>query len=372
MILGEMVLTALIIRKVSYTEIDWIAYMQEVKGVMDGEYDYQYLKGDTGPLVYPAGFVYVYSWLYHLTNEGTNLLGGQYVFFGIYLYTLVIVLAIYKKSSIATPLAMGLLTLSKRIHSIFVLRLFNDCVAMALVYTAILLFVQKRWKCGCVFYSLAVSVKMNILLFSPGLLLLLIQAHDSFWGVFYCLSICASIQLVLALPFLLHAPISYLRGAFDIGRIFQFKWTVNWKFLPEDLFVSKEVAIVLLVLTLAGWIFFFLLRQQRVNRGSDMSADYIIRTLFVSNVVGVVFARTLHYQFYVWYFHQLPFLLWSTSLPLIVKLGVLGAIEAAFNVYPATPISSGMLQAAHMLLMGGLIASNISPDSEKGIKEKSR
>lgn len=35
----------------SDTEIDWIAYMQEVEGVVNGTYDYLKLKGDTGPLV---------------------------------------------------------------------------------------------------------------------------------------------------------------------------------------------------------------------------------------------------------------------------------------------------------------------------------
>lgn len=35
----------------SDTEIDWIAYMQEVEGVVNGTYDYTQLKGDTGPLV---------------------------------------------------------------------------------------------------------------------------------------------------------------------------------------------------------------------------------------------------------------------------------------------------------------------------------
>lgn len=33
------------------TEIDWVAYMQEVKGFLDGERDYMQLRGDTGPLV---------------------------------------------------------------------------------------------------------------------------------------------------------------------------------------------------------------------------------------------------------------------------------------------------------------------------------
>jgi len=33
------------------TEIDWIAYMQEVEGVMNGTLNYTLLKGDTGPLV---------------------------------------------------------------------------------------------------------------------------------------------------------------------------------------------------------------------------------------------------------------------------------------------------------------------------------
>ncbi len=35
----------------SDTEIDWVAYMQEVEGFVNGTYDYYELKGDTGPLV---------------------------------------------------------------------------------------------------------------------------------------------------------------------------------------------------------------------------------------------------------------------------------------------------------------------------------
>jgi len=40
---------------------------------------------------------------------------------------------------------MGLLALSKRVHSIFALRLFNDPVAMLFLYCAVLLAMRNRW-----------------------------------------------------------------------------------------------------------------------------------------------------------------------------------------------------------------------------------
>ena len=45
---AEVALGLLIIQKVAYTEIDWVAYMQEVEGYLDGERDYVKLRGDTG------------------------------------------------------------------------------------------------------------------------------------------------------------------------------------------------------------------------------------------------------------------------------------------------------------------------------------
>ena len=49
-------------------------------------------------------------------------------------------------------------------HSIFVLRLFNDCFAMLFAYVAVLLFQSRRWVLGAAAFSLGVSVKMNVLL----------------------------------------------------------------------------------------------------------------------------------------------------------------------------------------------------------------
>ena len=45
----------------------------------------------------------------------------------------------------------------------------------------------------------------------------------------------------------------------------------------------------------------------------------IVYPLFVANMIGISFSRSLHYQFYVWYFHTLPYLLWSTHLPVVLR-----------------------------------------------------
>ena len=72
--------------------------MQEVEGFMNGTLNYYELKGDTGPLVYPAGFVYLYSLLYAVTNLGKNIRLGQYIFIAIYMVFILVVFAIYKKT----------------------------------------------------------------------------------------------------------------------------------------------------------------------------------------------------------------------------------------------------------------------------------
>ena len=153
----------------------------------------------------------------------------------------------------------------------------------------------------------------------------------------------------------------------------QFEWTVNWKFLPEDIFLGKPLALALLVATVAIWAALFLGKwpsvqtAMRAKRGAGgaggavlLDPAYVILTLFASSFVGVAFARSLHYQFYSWYFHQLPLLLWSSPrLPLLVKLASLAAVEYAFNVYPATPASSAWLQVAHGATLASVVLAQV-------------
>ncbi|XP_075013356.1 dol-P-Man:Man(5)GlcNAc(2)-PP-Dol alpha-1,3-mannosyltransferase [Calonectris borealis] len=358
-----------VIRRVPYTEIDWKAYMEEVEGFANGTLDYTQLKGDTGPLVYPAGFVYIFLGLYYATGRGTDIRLAQYLFAGLYLLNLLLVFRIYCRTNKVPPYVFFFMCCaSYRIHSIFVLRLFNDPVAMAILFLAINLFLEERWSWGCLLFSLAVSVKMNILLFAPGLLFLLLQR----FGLLGCipkLCICALLQVILGLPFLLVNPVGYLTRSFDLGRQFQFKWTVNWRFLPEEVFQNRAFHAALLLAHLAGLGLFALHRwhrskesilallkdpAERKHPSPPLTVNKIVFVLFSSNFLGVCCSRSLHYQFYVWYFHTLPYLLWCTptaKLAHMPKVLLLGVIELCWNTYPSTVCSSLSLHICHGLVL---------------------
>ena len=77
------------------TEIDWTAYMQQVAQYVKGERDYAKIEGGTGPLVYPAAHVYIYTGLYHLTGQGSDIFLAQQLFAALYLVTLAVVMGCY-------------------------------------------------------------------------------------------------------------------------------------------------------------------------------------------------------------------------------------------------------------------------------------
>ncbi|XP_070560546.1 dol-P-Man:Man(5)GlcNAc(2)-PP-Dol alpha-1,3-mannosyltransferase-like [Ptychodera flava] len=364
--LAEVVVNVLVINKINYTEIDWEAYMDEVEGVVNGSYDYMQLKGGTGPLVYPAGFVYFYLILYYVTGYGANIRLAQYIFAGFYLINLLLVFRIYQRTMKCPPYVLIFMCCtSYRIHSIYVLRLFNDPVAMLFLYLAVNLFLDKKWAWGCFWFSIAVSIKMNVLLFAPGLLLLLLT-ELGFWSTIPRLVICALVQVVPAIPFLLENPKGYIVRSFDLGRQFFFKWTVNWRFLPEELFLNRYFQMTLLSLHVILLVLFTvfkwnrktgslkkLLQRPEKKEERKLSENDIVFTLFSSNFIGMCFSRSLHYQFYVWYFHTLHYLLWCTGLPTVLKILTLGVIELCWNTYPSTNQSSAALHVCHLVLLVG-------------------
>jgi len=74
--------------------------MQQVAQYVAGERNYSKIRGDTGPLVYPAAHVYIYRLLYDVTDRGTDIRFAQYLFGVLYLLTLALVMACYRQAKV--------------------------------------------------------------------------------------------------------------------------------------------------------------------------------------------------------------------------------------------------------------------------------
>ncbi|KAL0457950.1 UNVERIFIED_CONTAM: Dol-P-Man:Man(5)GlcNAc(2)-PP-Dol alpha-1,3-mannosyltransferase [Sesamum latifolium] len=279
LLFADAVLVFLIIAYVPYTKIDWDAYMSQVSGFLGGERDYSKLKGDTGPLVYPAGFLYIYSAIQYIT--GGEVYPAQILFGFLYVVNLGLVLFIYLKTDVVPWWALCLLSMSKRVHSIFVLRLFNDCFATTLLHAAMVLFLYKKWHLGLIIFSGAVSVKMNVLLYAPPLLILLLKAMDIF-GVITSLAGAALVQILLGLPFILSHPMAYVSRAFNLGRVFIHFWHEGGMF---SLLHSRLAQMKLKI----GYLSSFQLKQFN-NFNSNfrvLTTEHIATTMFIGNFIGI-------------------------------------------------------------------------------------
>jgi alpha-1,3-mannosyltransferase len=351
------------------TEIDWKAYMQQIAQFLSGERDYTAIRGDTGPLVYPAVHVWIYTGLCHLTDEGRNILLAQQLFAVVYMAALAVVMACYWRARVP-PYVFPLLILSKRLHSVFVLRCFNDGIAALFLWLAVFFLQRRAWWAGALVYTLGLGVKMSLLLVLPavGVVLLL---GAGFATSLWLAAMMGLVQVLVAVPFLAHNPWSYLGRAFELSRQFLFKWTVNWRFVGEEVFLSRGFALALLglhVIALAGFITTRWLKparkplsqlvtpiligkspfteQEQRAIARDVTPQFITTTILSANVIGLLFARSLHYQFYAYLAWSTPYLLWRSGAHPALQYALWAVQEWAWNVYPSTSISSGVVVGA--------------------------
>lgn len=259
-----------------------------------------------------------------------------------------------------------MLILSKRLHSIFVLRLFNDCFAVFFLWVAIYIFQRRIWTLGSLAYSWGLGIKMSLLLALPAIGTMLFLGK----GVKGSLKqawLMVQVQIVIALQFLPANGIGYLSRAFELSRQFLFVWTVNWRFVGEDTFLSKQFSITLLVGHLSALVLFIATRWLRPTEKTvvglirnalkieeplgkmqhavsiRVSPNYILTTILTATVMGMLFARSLHYQFYAYIAWSTPFLLWRSGMRPIWQYALFAAQEWAWNVYPSTNTSSAVV-----------------------------
>ncbi|MCJ1335443.1 dolichyl-P-Man:Man(5)GlcNAc(2)-PP-dolichol alpha-1,3-mannosyltransferase [Bachmanniomyces sp. S44760] len=81
-------------------------------------------------------------------------------------------------------------------------------------------------------------------------------------------------------------------------------------------------------------------QRLRFQIALSITPSFVMTTILSSMAIGMLCARSLHYQFYTYVAWASPYLLWKAGLhPILIYL-VWAAQEWAWNVYPSTDISS--------------------------------
>ncbi|KAG0660553.1 dolichyl-P-Man:Man(5)GlcNAc(2)-PP-dolichol alpha-1,3-mannosyltransferase [Maudiozyma exigua] len=369
MLLESMALK-IIISNVPYTEIDYKAYMEQIDMIYDGEYNYDHIEGGTGPLVYPAGHVVIFKMMHWLTEAMDHIERGQTAYRYLYLLTLFHQFMIFYRLDVA-PWCVVLSCLSKRLHSIYVLRLFNDCFTTFFMMCTFVGLIRgssiknnKMMKfviitLVSVIYSFAISIKMNALLYFPGVAIGLYLISDgTLIMCLYSILMMIGMQIWVGWSFLSRYPWQYMNGAFNFKRQFMFEWSINWQFIGEDGFSSLSFQRSLLISQMTMILFVIIMKYPTIFQDISKSIIHpisgvikrnenildIISFLFIiSNFIGIIFSRSLHYQFLTWYHWTIPILMNWSRLP--IWIGPIWYIihEYCWNSYPPNSKASTIL-----------------------------
>lgn len=93
---------------------------------------------------------------------------------------------------------------------------------------------------------------------------------------------------------------------FDLSVCRRFRAEGCLRFFCDALFENHNI----FCLTYQKMLFFLCIVDDD-NHHSGKVLE-VLMALFTANLLGICVARSLHYQFYSWYFHSLPYLLFST------------------------------------------------------------
>ena len=178
----------------------------------------------------------------------------------------------------------------------------------------------------------------------------------------------------------------YVSRAFELTRQFLFKWTVNWRFVGEEWFLSRKFSLLLLTLHLVLLGVFATtvwLRPSRSNlpdliggllrgqhRKVSLSSSFVLTTMLTSLAIGLLCARSLHYQFFAYLAWATPFLLWQGGYHPTLIYAIWGLQEWAWNTYPSTNLSSSVVvMSLAAQVFGVLLNSKCAVDGASQKKE---
>lgn len=240
-------------------------------------------------------------------------------------------------------------------------------------------------------YTWGLGIKMSLLLSLPGVIVVLFLGRG-FWGCLRLVWLMIQVQMAIGVPFFSTNAKGYLGRAFELSRQFKFQWTVNWRMLGEETFLSRWFALSLLaahVLVLVGFIVKKWIRptnrplsamispmlrlkspfnpREEAQISLRLTPAFTMATILSANAIGLLFARSLHYQFYAYVAWTTPYLIWRFSRSPIFVYTVWGLQEWAWNIFPSTEGSASVAVGALAITVA---AAYIGEPEEIGQSQK--
>jgi len=226
-----------------------------------------------------------------------------------------------------------------------------------------------------ILYSLGLGTKMSLLLALPAIGLVIYLSRGLREGLQYGIMVPTA-QFIFGIPFLYADATAYVSRSFELTREFMYEWTVNWRFVDEDIFYTQEFSNALLLGHLATLYLFIATRWLRPAGQSMMrfitsalrfgepfspkqvstriNAPYITTVILTANAIGFLFARSLHYQFFAYIALATPYLMWRAKFHPILQYILWGLQEWAWNVFPSTVLSSQVVVMVQLIVVVGV------------------
>ena len=353
-------------------EVDWKSYVEIIEMIINGEYDYGLIKGENGYCVYPAGFVYEFYFIYYMTSRGKPIISLFLFLFVFFIMTYVI----FKVYDSVLPKEYNWIKIfcavSTNVEHSVINHRFNDSLAMTPLYLCLFFLINNQKKglyYATFFYALALSTKTNILLYLPGLIYIFTKIKGPIFAIIQ-LIIIILFQFIIGYPFIKVSAANYFGKTYDFSREFLYSQTMNWQFIPEEIFHSQFFYNTLAVVHLGILAIFFLFKWEKLSlnifkdvRLNDWSwemkvvplnKNFILRVLFICNLIGILCFRSLHYQYVVWYFTSFPFLIWQTKFNDFFKVFYLLSYPFVFS-YQRSPLKSIVILIIHLILLISLL-----------------
>eukprot|EP00003_Mantamonas_plastica_P006810 TRINITY_DN1561_c1_g1_i5.p1 TRINITY_DN1561_c1_g1~~TRINITY_DN1561_c1_g1_i5.p1 ORF type:complete len:640 (+),score=178.08 TRINITY_DN1561_c1_g1_i5:79-1998(+) len=329
---------------------DFDCYMLFGNAVLAGERDYSNLECQLGPDYYPAGFTWLYAAIAYISNW--NYVRAQLLGMAAYVMHHVVAAHLFTRYA-KLPKHLLLICfpfLTNHAWHVTIPKVTNDVYPTLVIVVCMWAVLSDRLWLASLMYTSAVALKMNNLFYGPPLLiwyllrmpLASVVKHFAFMGVF---------QIGVAAPFLMVAPIEYLRHAFNFSRDFTWSNNYAWKFLGKELATAPSFGLLLLACTVGTLGVFYYILMPTLKRGaarykvafdgttasgnggqqgrmrsssikqlsstwmdSSIETEAIIALFLGSNLIGYAFSKGIHVQFILWISWTIPFLLYHTRV----------------------------------------------------------